>query len=47
MSYPLTQQANSWIGYVICYIAIMGIYYSDVWNVRLLHSNTVLRYQCS
>lgn len=38
MSYPLTQQANSWIGYVICYIAIMGIYYSNVWNVSLPHS---------
>ena len=25
--------ANSWIGYVICYIAIMGIYYSNAWNV--------------
>ncbi|OBZ73648.1 Oligopeptide transporter 1 [Grifola frondosa] len=23
---------NSWIGYAICYIAIMGIYYSNAWN---------------
>ncbi|KAI0373170.1 oligopeptide transporter [Pilatotrama ljubarskyi] len=34
MSYPLIQQANSWIGYAVCYIAIMGIYYSDVWNSK-------------
>ncbi|KAL4248101.1 oligopeptide OPT transporter family protein [Abortiporus biennis] len=32
MSYPLIQQANSWIGYIFCYIAIMGIYYSNTWN---------------
>ncbi|PIL26670.1 transporter [Ganoderma sinense ZZ0214-1] len=32
MSLPLIQQANSWIGYAACYIAIMGIYYSNVWN---------------
>ncbi|KAI8999139.1 oligopeptide transporter [Trametes punicea] len=34
MSYPLIQQANSWIGYAVCYIAIMGIYYSNVWNSK-------------
>ncbi|KAI0648419.1 oligopeptide transporter [Trametes meyenii] len=34
MSFPLIQQANSWIGYAVCYIAIMGIYYSDVWNSK-------------
>ncbi|KAI9059790.1 oligopeptide transporter [Trametes sanguinea] len=34
MSWPLIQQANSWIGYVVCYIAIMGIYYSNVWNSK-------------
>ena len=27
--------ANSWIGYFFCYIAIMGIYYSNTWNVSL------------
>ncbi|KIP01135.1 hypothetical protein PHLGIDRAFT_131357 [Phlebiopsis gigantea 11061_1 CR5-6] len=32
MSYPIVQQANSWFGIFICYIAIMGIYYSNVWN---------------
>ncbi|KXN87769.1 Oligopeptide transporter 6 [Leucoagaricus sp. SymC.cos] len=32
MSLPLIQQANSWIGYAICYIAIMAIYYSNLWN---------------
>ncbi|KAJ2917485.1 hypothetical protein MD484_g2956, partial [Candolleomyces efflorescens] len=32
MSLPLIQQANSWIGYFFCYIAIMAIYYSNTWN---------------
>ncbi|KAK7687874.1 hypothetical protein QCA50_009093 [Cerrena zonata] len=32
MSYPLIQQANSWIGLFFCYIVIMVIYYSDTWN---------------
>nr|AGA20377.1 oligopeptide transporter 6 [Phanerodontia chrysosporium] len=32
MSYPLVQQANSWFGIAICYVAIMGIYYSNTWN---------------
>ncbi|KAI0955058.1 hypothetical protein AcW1_006752 [Taiwanofungus camphoratus] len=32
MSLPLIQQANSWIGYIFCYIAVMGIYYSNTWN---------------
>ncbi|OCH87394.1 oligopeptide transporter [Obba rivulosa] len=32
MSYPLLQQANSWVGYVFCYIAVMAIYYSNTWN---------------
>jgi len=34
MSYPLTQQANSWVGYVFCYIIIMAIYYSNAWNSK-------------
>ncbi|KAI0041222.1 OPT superfamily oligopeptide transporter [Auriscalpium vulgare] len=34
MSYPLIQQANSWIGYFFCYIAILGIYYSNTWNSK-------------
>ncbi|TFY79230.1 hypothetical protein EWM64_g4787 [Hericium alpestre] len=34
MSYPLIQQANSWVGYAICYIAILGIYYSNTWNSK-------------
>lgn len=25
--------ANSWIGYVICYVAVAGIYYSNTWDV--------------
>ncbi|KAL0960200.1 hypothetical protein HGRIS_011834 [Hohenbuehelia grisea] len=32
MSLPLIQQANSWIGYIFCYIIIMVIYYSNTWN---------------
>ncbi|PPQ87336.1 hypothetical protein CVT25_002085 [Psilocybe cyanescens] len=32
MSLPLIQQANSWIGIFLCYIIIMGIYYSNLWN---------------
>ncbi|CAA7257463.1 unnamed protein product [Cyclocybe aegerita] len=32
MSLPLIQQANSWIGYFFCYIVIMAIYYSNLWN---------------
>ncbi|ESK88505.1 peptide transporter mtd1 [Moniliophthora roreri MCA 2997] len=34
MSLPLIQQANSWVGYFICYIAVLAIYYSDTWNSR-------------
>lgn len=33
-SYPLIQQANSWIGYTLCYAAVAGIYYGNVWNVN-------------
>ncbi|KAH8825162.1 oligopeptide transporter [Flagelloscypha sp. PMI_526] len=32
LSIPLIQQANSWVGIAICYIAILGIYYSNTWN---------------
>ncbi|KAG5634544.1 hypothetical protein DXG03_004176, partial [Asterophora parasitica] len=32
MSLPLIQQANSWVGYFFCYIAVMAIYYSNTWN---------------
>ncbi|KAH9062283.1 oligopeptide transporter [Lactarius vividus] len=33
-SLPLIQQANSWIGVFICYIAIVAIYYSNTWNSK-------------
>ena len=33
MSLPLVQQANTWVGYCFCYIAIAAIYYSNTWNV--------------
>ena len=38
MSLPLTQQANRWVGYLISYIAIASIYYSNTWDVRTLSS---------
>ena len=25
--------ANSWVGYAVCYVVLMGIYYSNTWNV--------------
>lgn len=28
--------ANSWVGYAFCYIAVLGIYYSNTWNVGCL-----------
>ncbi|KAF9525053.1 oligopeptide transporter [Crepidotus variabilis] len=36
MSFPLIQQANSWIGYGICYIVIMALFYSNAWNSKQL-----------
>ncbi|KAF4553282.1 OPT oligopeptide transporter-like protein 1 [Elsinoe fawcettii] len=32
LSLPLKQQLNSWIGYVILYAAMSGLYYSNTWN---------------
>ncbi|KAH7340612.1 oligopeptide transporter [Rhizoctonia solani] len=32
MSLPLIQQGNSWVGYGICYVAILAIYYSNTWE---------------
>ncbi|KAI1377096.1 OPT peptide transporter Mtd1 [Hypoxylon crocopeplum] len=34
LSLPLKQQLNSWIGYVILYAALLGLYYSDTWNAK-------------
>ncbi|KAJ1023605.1 hypothetical protein NDA16_003222 [Ustilago loliicola] len=34
LSLPLIQQANSWIGYAICYIAMAAIYYGNVWGAK-------------
>ncbi|KAI9508128.1 oligopeptide transporter [Russula earlei] len=34
MSLPIIQQANSWIGLFICYIATVAIYYSNTWNSK-------------
>ncbi|KAF8843877.1 oligopeptide transporter [Paxillus ammoniavirescens] len=34
MSLPLVQQANSWIGYGLCYIILVAIYYSNTWNSK-------------
>ncbi|KAF9225684.1 OPT superfamily oligopeptide transporter [Gyrodon lividus] len=36
MSYPLVQQANSWIGYTLCYVIFVAIYYSNAWNSKTL-----------
>ncbi|KAI1097469.1 putative OPT peptide transporter Mtd1 [Jackrogersella minutella] len=34
LSLPIKQQLNSWIGYIILYAALFGLYYSDTWNAR-------------
>ncbi|KIJ62124.1 hypothetical protein HYDPIDRAFT_114969 [Hydnomerulius pinastri MD-312] len=34
MSLPLIQQANSWIGYGLCYIIFIAIYYSNAWGSK-------------
>lgn len=34
LALPLIQQANSWIGYVICWVAMAAIYYGNVWNSK-------------
>ncbi|KAI5833165.1 peptide transporter MTD1 [Schizophyllum commune Tattone D] len=34
MALPLTQQANAWIGYALCYIIIAAIYYSNAWDSK-------------
>lgn len=34
-------EANSWVGYFFCYIAIMGIYYSNAWNVSCISMSGV------
>ncbi|KZV61284.1 OPT superfamily oligopeptide transporter [Peniophora sp. CONT] len=34
MALPLVQQASSWIGLALCYIAIPAIYYSNLWNSK-------------
>jgi hypothetical protein len=36
MSFPLILQANAWIGYVVSYIAIAAIYYSNTWNASMI-----------
>lgn len=34
LSLPLKQQLNSWIGYVIFYAVMIGLYYGNAWNAR-------------
>ncbi|KAI2465651.1 putative OPT peptide transporter Mtd1 [Annulohypoxylon bovei var. microspora] len=34
LSLPLKQQLNSWIGYIILYAALLGLYYSNTWNAK-------------
>ncbi|KAL0960204.1 hypothetical protein HGRIS_011837 [Hohenbuehelia grisea] len=55
MSLPLVQQANTWVGYAFCYVAIAGIYYSNLWNSKsfpmlsssLFHANGSIYRQAS
>jgi hypothetical protein len=46
MSLPLIMQANTWVGFFFCYIAIAAIYYSNTWNASTislpLYSNNLL-----
>ena len=34
LSLPLKQQLNTWIGYVIWYAALLGLYYGNAWNAK-------------
>ncbi|KAJ5805927.1 OPT peptide transporter Mtd1 [Penicillium pulvis] len=34
LSLPFKQQVNTWIGYVIWYPAMLGLYYSNTWNAK-------------
>ncbi|GMF71262.1 unnamed protein product [Aspergillus oryzae] len=34
LSLPIKQQLNTWIGYVILYAAILGLYYSNAWDAK-------------
>lgn len=35
-SLPLTLQAHSAAGYIVCFAAMLGIYYTDAWDSRSL-----------
>ncbi|SJX62699.1 related to peptide transporter Mtd1 [Sporisorium reilianum f. sp. reilianum] len=34
LALPLIQQANSWIGLAVCYVAMAAIYYTNVWGAK-------------
>ena len=34
LSLPLKQQLNSWIGYIIWYAAMLGLFYNNVWDAK-------------
>ncbi|PIG86197.1 OPT peptide transporter Mtd1 [Aspergillus arachidicola] len=34
LSLPIKQQLNTWIGYVILYAAILGLYYGNAWDAK-------------
>ena len=34
LSLPFKQQLNTWIGYVIWYAAMLGLYYGNVWSAK-------------
>ncbi|KAE8386389.1 OPT oligopeptide transporter protein-domain-containing protein [Aspergillus alliaceus] len=34
LSLPFKQQLNSWIGYIILYCAMLGLYYNNTWDAK-------------
>lgn len=34
LSLPFKQQLNTWVGYVIWYAAMLGLFYNNVWNAK-------------
>ncbi|KAB8217680.1 OPT oligopeptide transporter protein-domain-containing protein [Aspergillus novoparasiticus] len=34
LSLPIKQQLNTWLGYVILYAAILGLYYGNAWDAK-------------
>ncbi|KAH7098866.1 peptide transporter MTD1 [Auriculariales sp. MPI-PUGE-AT-0066] len=34
MSLPLIQQVNTWVGMIVGYVALLGLYYSNTWSAK-------------